>query len=385
MKCYKIEIDPTKKQRELMHKHFGVCRFVYNLYLSENKKRYDGGDKFFSGYDCSKWLNNDFIPNNPSYSWIKEVGSKAVKKSIMDAETAYRKFFKGESKHPRYKNKNSRKSFYFPRNNATDLVIERHRGKIPKFGFVRFKEYGYAPVGRNAVSVTVSYIAGRYYASYSFNEETQCTVLGDKSDGIGIDLGVKDFAIVSNGRKFKNVNKTSKMKKLKKKLKRKQRAFSRKLIKNKKGKNIIYTANMVKDKKAIAKLYVSLSRKRIEYVRYVVNSLVKANSLPEYVSIENLNVKGMLKNKHLSDAIKQQLFNYFRQYLIERCSKLSVPVRIIGRYYPSSKMCSKCGTVNKALKLSDRVFRCPKCGYTADRDENASLNIRNCETYDLAC
>ena len=102
MKCYKIEIDPTKKQRELMHKHFGVCRFVYNLYLSENKKRYDGGDKFFSGYDCSKWLNNDFIPNNPSYSWIKEVGSKAVKKSIMDAETAYRKFFKGESKHPRY-------------------------------------------------------------------------------------------------------------------------------------------------------------------------------------------------------------------------------------------------------------------------------------------
>ena len=384
MKCYKVELDPTDKQKILMHKHFGVCRFVYNLYLSENKKRYENGEKFFSGYDFSKWLNNDFIQNNPSYNWIKEVGSKAVKKSIMDAETAYKKFFKRESKHPRYKNKNSRKSFYFPRNNVADLEIERHRGKIPKFGFVRFKEYGYVPVGQNAVSVTVSCIAGRYYASYSFKETEKINSSNMRTEGIGVDLGVKDFAITSNGMKFKNVNKTSKMKKLKKKLKRKQRAFSRKLTKNKKGKNIIYTANMVKDKKAIAKIHARLSRKRIEYVRFVVNSLVKANSLPEYVSIEDLNVRGMLKNRHLSDAIRQQLFNYFKQYLIEKCKKFSVPVRIVGRFFPSSKTCSYCGEIKENLKLSERVFRCSGCGREIDRDLNAAININNCTAYKLA-
>jgi len=381
--AYKVELNPTDQQKIKMAQTFGVCRFVYNLYLNHNKEIYEADKKFISGYDFSKWLNNEFIPSTPSYQWIKDVGSKAVKKSIMNAEVAFKNFFKGQTEFPKHKNRSSHKSFYFPRNNKKDVEVCRHKIKIPTLGFVRLKEFGYAPEGINAKSVTVSQVADRYYVSVVYEAGNRTMQYVSNKEAIGIDLGVKNTAIVSNGMIFKNINKTSKIKKIEKKLKREQRAFSRKLQNKKRNKQRSDTANIRKNKMRIAKIHARLSRIRKEYIRYIVNSLVKANSLPAYVSIEDLNVSGMLKNKYLSKSIKEQLFYYFKQYLMQKCKKYDVEVRVIDRWYPSSKMCHGCGQINPNLKLSDRKYVCD-CGYVEDRDVNASLNIKDCNKYELA-
>ena len=384
LRAYKVEIKPTVEQKIKMAQTFGVCRYGYNFYIRHNQERHKNGEKRMTGYDFSKWLNNEFFPNNPSYGWAKDVGSKAVKNSIMNAEKTYKKFLKGETNKLKFKSKSSRKSFYFPCNSEKDLAIERHRGRIPTLGFIRFKEFGYVPEGYEAKSVTVTLKAGHYYASYLFEVEPEKRQ-GVITEPIGIDLGIKDLAIVSDGKVFKNINKTARVKKLEKKLKRKQRVFSRKLEKNKKGKNIIYTANMRKDKLNIGKLYQRLSNIRTEYIRHTVNSLVKANSLPAYVSIEDLNIDGMRRNKHLSDAISKQKLGYFRAYLTQRCCKYEdAELRAINRFYPSSKMCNKCGCIKSTLKLSERTYICPECGNIDDRDNNASKNIRDCSTYEIA-
>jgi len=388
LKAYKTEINPTGEQRIKMNKTFGVCRFVYNLFLQENKKLYKESGKYMSGYDFSRWLNNEFIPNNPSFSWIKEVGSKAVKKSIMNADTAFKKFFKKESGFPKFKKRNSRKTCYFPKNNKYDLTAERHRIKIPTFGFVRLKEYGYIPIEASVKSCVISMDVDRYFVS-ALCEVSECE--SQKKGillGIGIDLGIKQLAVCSNGKMFENINKTQKVKKLEKKLRREQRALSRKMLKRKKIKKEesikSRPANIIKNILRVQRLHRRLRLIRVEYIRTVVNSLVLANNLPSYVAIEDLNVRGMMKNKHLSKAIQQQLFGYFRRYLIQRTNKYGVEVRIINRFYASSKICNACGSINDKLKLSDRIYRCVHCGNVIDRDVNASFNIRDCNDYKIA-
>ena len=384
LKSYKVEIKPTEYQKQKINKTIGVCRFIYNFYLSKNKEEYSKGNKFMSGYDFSKWLNNDFIPNNKSYCWIKDVSSKAVKQSIMNADKAYKKFFKKKAKFPRFKKKSDTTTkMYLPKNNKTDWEIQRHRIKVPTLGFVRVKEFGYIPNDSKVKSGTVSKAADKYFVSIIVDEKAENFKIKTNKPPIGIDLGIKDFAIASNEKSFKNINKTSKVKKIEKKLKRKQRTFSRKVQMNKKGNNIVYTANMYKEREQIRKIHYKLNNIRREYVKYVVNSLVKVNSLPKYIAIEDLNVKGMMKNKHLSDSIRKQNFYYFREYLIQKCKKFGVEVRLIDRWYPSSKRCHQCGNINKNLKLSDRIYKC-ECGYIEDRDFNASLNIRDCDKYNLA-
>jgi len=381
--AYKIELNPTDLQKRKMAQTFGVCRFIYNFYLDKNKENHKNKARFISGYDFSKWLNNEFIPNNRSYLWIKDVSSKAVKRSIMNAEIAFKRFFKKQSSFPKFKKRNNKKSFYLPKNNKKDLVVHRHKIKLPTFGCVRLKEYGYIPIGNNAKSCVVSMDADRYYVSVIFDAKKQDITYKKICGGIGIDLGIKDTAIISDGRVFKNINKTSKIKKIEKKLKREQRAFSRKLQNKKRRKQKSNSTNIEKNKMRIAKIYSALRRIRKEYIKHIVNSIVQVNSLPIYVSIEDLNVRGMLKNKHLSDAIQKQLFYYFREYLIRRCRKYGVEARIIDRWYPSSKLCHNCGGIKSDLKLSDRKYICD-CGYVEDRDINASLNIRDCKTYEIA-
>lgn len=384
LKTYKIEIKPTEEQRIKIAKTIGVCRYVYNFYLSKNKKEYEERKKFISGYSFSKWLNNEFIPNNESFMWIKQVSSKAVKQSIMNAEKSYKNFFKKKAKFPRFKKKSDTSvKIYLPKNNKTDWSIERHRIKIPTLGFMRLKEFGYISTDSMVKSGTVSKYANKYYVAVLVEEKEINLDKKYTNEKIGCDLGIKDFLISSDGRIFKNVNKTSKVKKLEKRLRRKQRTFSRKVQANKKGNNIVYTTNMRKTKDELAVIHFKLKRIRHEYVRFVVNSLVKANSLPEYISIEDLNIKGMLKNRHLSDSIRKQNFYYFREYLIQRCKKYDVEVRLIDRWYPSSKKCHQCGNIKKDLTLSDRIYKCD-CGYIEDRDVNASLNIRDCDKYSFA-
>ena len=229
LRGYKTEIHPTEEQKIIIHKTLGVCRFIYNFYLSRNKEIYEKEKRFVSGMDFSKWLNNEFIPNNPEYKWIKEVGSKATKQSIMNGEKAFKRFFKGQSKFPRFKKKKNQDiKAYFPKNNNGDWTIERHRVKVPTLGFVRLKEFGYIPVNSTVKSGTISSKAGKYYVSVLVDDEKNYT-FDSFTEGIGIDLGIKDLAIVSNLESpFKNINKTKEVKRLEKQLKREQRKLSRK-------------------------------------------------------------------------------------------------------------------------------------------------------------
>lgn len=384
LKTYKIEIKPTEEQKYKINQTIGVCKFVYNFYLSKNKEVYEQTKKFMSANDFSKWLNNEFLPNNTSYNWIKSVSSKAVKQSIYNAETAFKRFFKNISKFPRYKKKSDNTvKMYLPKNNNTDWTIERHRVKIPTLGFVRLKEFGYIPLKSIVKSGTISKQADKYYVSILVEEEIK--VKNDnniKTDGIGIDLGLKDFAICSNNKIFKNINKTSKVKKLETKLKKEQRALSRKLEnkKYKKGGANEKSANIKKNIIRIQKINLRLSNIRKEYIRFIVNSLVKLN--PQFISIEDLAVRNMMKNRHLSKAIQKQSFYYFRIFLIQQCKKNDIEIRVIDRFYPSSKLCSCCGNIKKDLKLSDRLYKCD-CGNVIDRDVQASINIKECKTYKI--
>ena len=233
-------------------------------------------------------------------------------------------------------------------------------------------------------SGTVSQQADRYYVSILVEEEND---INDSlySEGIGIDLGLKEFAIISNGTTYKNINKTAKVKNIEKKLIREQRSLSRKYESLKKQKNKkegeATRQNIQKQVLKVQNLYRRLYNIRTDYINKIVAEIVKAK--PEYVTIEDLNVSGMMKNKHLSKAIASQKFSEFRTKLISKCKNNNIEIRLVDRFYPSSKLCNKCGKIKKDLKLNDRVYKC-ECGYTEDRDLNASFNLRDAKTYKVA-
>ncbi|WP_367998123.1 RNA-guided endonuclease InsQ/TnpB family protein [Clostridium perfringens] len=385
-KAYKMEINPTDKQKSKIHRTIGVSRFIYNFYIARNKEIYEREGKFVSGMDFSKWLNNEYIPNNQEMKWIKEVSSKATKQAIMNGDKSFRDFFKKAKGFPRFKKKkNQDVKAYFPKNNKTDWTIERHRVKIPTLGWVRLKEFGYIPTNSIVKSGTVSQKADRYYVSILV-EETDIKISNPNNAGVGIDLGIKEFAVCSDGIKFKNINKTSTVKKVEKKLKREQRKLSRKYeslkIRNKNIKEGRATRqNIQKQIIKVQKLHQRLTNIRTDYINKIVSSIIKQK--PSYITIEDLNVKGMMKNKHLSKAITSQKFFEFKTKLTVKCKENHIELRIVDRFYPSSKTCSKCGKVKKDLKLSDRIYKCD-CGFTIDRDLNASINLKNAKEYKIA-
>ena len=382
LKSFKTEINPTPEQKNRINRTIGTCRYVYNFYLAHNKELHDKGERFVSGKSFSVWLNNDYIPNNPDKAWIKEVYSKAVKKSIEDGCTAFTKFFKHQSGFPKFKKKDkSDVKMYFVKNNPKDCKCERHRIRIPTLGWVRLKEKGYIPTtkdGWNIKSGTVSVKAGRYYVSVLV-EIPDTQIANNGNDGIGIDLGLKELAIVSNGKTYKNINKSAGLKKLEKQLCREQRCLSRKYENLKKGETT--QKNIQKQKLKVQKLHHRIDNIRTDYINKTIAEIVKTK--PSYITIEDLNVSGMMKNRHLSKAVASQKFYEFRTKLKAKCDDNGIELRIVGRFYPSSKMCHCCGKIRKDLKLSDRIYRCD-CGYVVDRDFNASLNLRDAKTYEVA-
>lgn len=385
-KAYKIEIKPTAEQITKIHQTIGVSRFIYNFYIAHNKEVYKNVKKFVSGMDFSKWLNNEYIPNNQDKAWIKEVSSKATKQAIMNGEKAFKKFFNSESGFPTFKKKkNQDVKAYFPKNNKTDWTIERHRIKVPTLGFIRLKEFGYIPVNSIVKSGTLSQKADRYYVSILVEEDIE---VDNKpySEGIGVDLGLKDFAICNNGLTKKNINKTKTVKKEEKKLKREQRKLSRKYeslkIRNRKEKGEATRQNIQKQLVKVQKLHQRLTDIRTDYINNTVNELVKQK--PSFITIEDLNIRGMMKNRHLAKAVAQQKFYEFRTKLISKANQNNIEVRIVDKWYPSSKTCSCCGNVKKDLKLSDRVYKCNNCNTSIDRDLNASINLANVKKYKTA-
>ena len=391
-RAYKVEIKPTQKQIQKINQSIGICRWLYNSYLAKNKELYEQyklglipkEKSFMSANDFDKYINNE-VKILDNFKWINNCGSKARKKAIQNAEIAYKRFFKGQSKFPKFKKKNkSDVKLYFPKNNKGDWKVDRHRIMIPTLKNVRLKEYGYIPIGVKVISGTVSKKANRYYVSVIV--DTEIIPQENLNQGIGIDLGIKDFAICSNKSIFKNINKTQKIKKIEKKLKREQKKLSRKYeslkLRNKKRKGGIATRqNIQKQIVKVQILHQRLTNIRTDYINKVVSNVVKTK--PQYIAIEDLNVKGMMKNKHLSKAIQQQKFYEFRNKLTNKCNALGIELRIVDRFYPSSKLCHNCGAIKKDLKLSDRVYKCD-CGYVEDRDYNASLNLRDSKIYKLA-
>ena len=383
LKSFKTEINPTEEQKVKIRKTIGTCRYIYNFYLAHNKELHDNGEKFMSGKSFSVWLNNEYLPKNPDKLWIKEVSSKSVKRSIENGCVAFTRFFKHQSAFPNFKKKGkSDVKMYFVKNNPKDCRCERHRMNIPSLGWVRMKEKGYVPTTKDGYVIKsghVSIKADRYYVSVLIEIPNNKTADNSK-EGIGIDLGLKDFAIVSNGKTYKNINKSAKLKKLEKQLIREQRSLSRKYENIKKGEST-QRANIQKQKLKVQKLHHKIDNIRTDYINKTIAEMVKTK--PSYITIEDLNVSGMMKNKHLSKAVASQKFYEFRTKLQAKCKENGIELRVVDRWYPSSKTCHCCGAIRKDLKLSDRIFECD-CGYIEDRDFNAALNLRDATTYEVA-
>lgn len=379
MKTYKTEIVLNDKQKEKFTKTVGTCRFIYNLFLQKNKELYERNKeteypKYMSTYDFSKYLNNDFIPNNPEYKWIKEVSTKSVWYAMNNANIAFVSFFKGKSRFPKFKKKDKNDcSMYFVRNHK-DTIIQhkRHKIKIPMLGWCKLKEFGYIPVNKSIKSGTITKQAGRFYISVLIDEDVK-THKHNKNEGIGIDLGVKCFAVLSDNTKYK----TLKQNKLNKRLLKNQKVLSRKYKSKIKNKNATYK-NISKQKLRIQKINQRIANARNDYQNKVVNEIIKRE--PSFITIENLNIKGMMKNRHLSKSIANQGFNQFIYKLKYKCLINGIELRQVDRFYASSKICSCCGVVKKDLKLSDRIYKCD-CGNIIDRDFNASINLKNAQEY----
>ena len=383
LKSFKTEINPTEEQKVKIRKTIGTCRYIYNFYLAHNKELHDNGEKFMSGKSFSVWLNNEYLPKNPDKLWIKEVSSKSVKRSIENGCVAFTRFFKHQSAFPNFKKKGkSDVKMYFVKNNPKDCRCERHRINIPSLGWVRMKEKGYFPTTKDGYVIKsghVSIKADRYYVSVLI-EIPNNKIANNSNKGIGIDLGLKDFAIVSNGKTYKNINRSTRIKKLEKQLIREQRSLSRKYENLKKGEST-QRANIQKQKLKVQKLHHKMDNIRTDYINKTIAEIVKTK--PSYITIEDLNVKGMMKNRCLSKAVASQKFYEFRTRLKAKCDENGIELRVADRFYPSSKTCHHCGSVRKNLKLSDRIYRC-ECGYVADRDLNAALNLKDAKTYKIA-
>lgn len=386
MKAYKTEIKPNKKQLELIHQTFGNTRYIYNQFISYNFKRLENNQPIMSGYDYSKMINND--PNRPD--WLIKSSSKAIKQAIMNAHNAIWDYLKGKKGKPNFKKKTKNNSFYLTDN----IKVERHRIFLPKLKWVRLKEFGYIP--NNIKSVTVSMKNGRYYVSCLTHEVKDERII-TSNEGIGIDFGLKNQFITKN-EIIPSINKSKRVRKLEKKLKQKQRALSRKYENNminkvyyktgkKKGHLKYYEwerplhecKNLNKNQRVVNKLYERIARIRTDYNQKALQSILKQK--PSFIVIEDLNIKGLMKNKHLSKAISNAQWYKSRLFLTYQCEKLGIELRLAPRFYPSSKLCSCCGYKNTELKLKERTWTCPKCSVVHDRDKNASINLEQCQNY----
>ena len=387
MRAYKTEIYPTQAQIEVIHKTFGCTRYIYNQYVYENLENLASGNDFISAFSYSKRVNND--PNTPS--WLKEVSSKAIKQALIYADRAFRDYFSKRKGKPTFKKKGRKDSFYL----IGTLKVERHRIFVPKLKWVRLKEFGYIP--KNISSVTISMKNGRYYISCLCKEEKDERIpLFDYA--MGIDFGLKD-QFITEDRVVPSINRSLRIKKLEQGLRREQRCLSRKMEANmvekvyykngaKKGqlksykrlKPLSECQNLQKQKLKVARLHERLTRIRTDYNRKAIHSLVLERK-PSSITIENLAVGNLMKNRHLSKAISKAQWYQSRLYLENLCNRLGIELRVADRFYPSSKICSDCGFKYQDLKLKERFWTCSNCGSEHDRDRNAAINLGRCKQY----
>ena len=380
-KALKIEIKLTEEQKIQINKIIGVERFIYNEYIKYNQEQYKLGNKFVGAFDFSKYINNVYLPSNPDKQWIKEVSSKSVKQAMIYGERAFKNFLKSLSGFPVFKKKGKNElGAYFVKNSKTEFEFYRHKIKIPTLKFVRLKEYGYIPKNTNIKSGTITKVADRYFLSLIIKIEDTVKVTNTYNKGLGVDLGIKNTAVCSNGMIFKNINKTKRVKKIEKKLKREQISLSRSIEYSKANKiKLKDCKNFNKKKLQMQRLFYRLKCIRADYNNKIVDKITRTKL--KYITIEDLKVSNMMKNKHLSKAIQEQNFYSIRTKLINKCKERNIELRLVDTFYPSSKTCSCCGSVKKDLKLKDRIYKCSNCGLEIDRDFNASINLEKAQVY----
>lgn len=368
--AYRTELNPTNKQIGLIHQYCGTVRFAYNWYLDAAKAYYAECGLFLTGYAFSKALNNSKRPE-----WFTEAPSKSVKHAIMCAERAYRRFFKRQSGFPRYKRRNTnRDSFYV----ICSIHVERHRIRLPKLGWVKLKEKGYVPTRQEPKSATISIVNGRYYVSVLYEAQDPAPIQ-PTGEPLGMDVGLKNLAVLSDGTVFMNINKTNRLRKLEKRKRRIERMITRRYLANK-GKDKVHGWHNYR--KAIMekwRIERRLNNRRVEYMKWVCAQVVRRQ--PSSLIIEHLNVKGMMKNRHLAPALHKQGLSVFLELVEQVCHKHGIELRRVSAWYPSSRLCHVCHRKNTSLVLGQYEWRCPVCGTLHDRDLNAALNLRDASEY----
>lgn len=377
----KIRLLPTEQQEVLFWKSAGVARWSFNYFLAENERVYREHNKYLSGNEVRKYINNVLKPT--THIWLKEVGSNVMKQGVKDAEKALKEFMSGLRGKPNFKSKRkSMPSFYV---NYESLTRKPHGFHGEKIGYVKTSEpLPKQKKGEKYSNPRITFDGKFWYISVGYEINDKNTIEFTK-ESIGIDLGIKDLAICSDGKTYKNINKTKEVRRLKKKLKREQKKLSRKLEHNIKG----YEANrkpifenplrecndFQKQKKKVALIHRRIANIRNNYLHQTTTEVV--NKLPKRIVMETLNVKGMMKNKHLAEKVAEEKFYEFKRQIKYKAELKGITVEEVPTFYPSSKKCSCCGHIKKDLKLSDRVYICSECGLKIDRDFNASLNLAN--------
>ena len=360
----KIRLYPTEVQEQRLWQAVGTARFIYNWTIARQEENHKNGGKFISDNDLRKEITQ---LKKTDLQWLSEVSNNVAKQAVKDACNSYKRFFKGLSDKPRFKSRRkSKPSFY---NDNCKLKVKDNAVNIEKVGWINIKPYS-IPLGVKYSNPRISFDGKYWYISVGIERELPNVELTNES--IGIDVGVKDLAICSNGMIFKNINKTKEVKRLKKVLKRKQRQCSNKYEKNKKGKGFVKTKNIAKLEKQIRLLHRKLANIRSNHIHQATNKIVKAK--PSRIVMEDLNIKGMMKNRHLAKAIQQQCLYDFKIKMKYKCELYGIEFVEADKWFPSSKTCSCCGSIKNDLKLKDRIYQC-SCGLKIDRDFNASINL----------
>ena len=379
IKTIRVMLLPNNKQKTKLFQYANTARFAYNWALGREQENYKNGGKFISDGDLRKEFTQ--LKKTDDYTWLNNISNNVTKQAIKDAYESYKDFFKGYTKFPRFKSKkHSVPKFY--QDNVKIQFTDTHvkvegfatskKKNKQKLNWIRLAEHGRIPVQNvKYMNPRIKYDGLNWYITVGIEYENSDTL--PSNEGIGIDLGIKDLAICSDENTYKNINKSQKVKKLEKRKRRLQRSVSRKYEKNKKGGSYCKTSNIIKREKELLKLNHRLTNIRQDYLHQTTTEIVKTK--PSYIVLEDLNVKVMMKNRHLSKAVQQQCFGEFRRQIEYKAMWNNIPVIIADRFFSSSKLCSCCGNIKKDLKLSDRIYRC-ECGNVIDRDYQAALNLK---------
>lgn len=385
----KIALDLTDEQEQQMWRSVGVARWSYNYAITRCKEQY------------SNYLNDNTLPKTltageilkeltvlkrTTHPWLKEVGGNVAKHAVRDWDEARKRFFKGLGKAPNYKSKATSKPSFYVNCETLRRVNGGFRGE--RLGFVKTTQpLPKIPKGTHYKNPRISFDGKYWYLSIAYEVSDVSAELTDSV--IGVDLGIKTLATLSTGEFIENINKSNRVKQLEKQLRREQRHLARQLQANTKGytttakgerkptykRSLDLCSNIQNTKRKIKLLYRKLSSIRLNHVHQATSHVVK--QLPKGVVIEDLNVRGMMKNKHLSKHIQNSMFYEFRRQLEYKCSRYGIQLVVAGRFYPSSKACSCCGFIKSDLKLNDRIYKCNSCGLEMDRDLNAAENLAN--------